>query len=66
MRSKDIDGPGVPLLAAGGEMCPYPGLHAVPFALGGRWRAKMYQEEKQREELSPPELPSKGLREVCN
>lgn len=34
--SEDVDGPGVPLSAAGGQLCPHPGLQAGPFALGGK------------------------------
>ena len=45
MRGEDVDGPGVSLFAAGGETCPYPRLHAVPFALGGKCTAETYREE---------------------
>lgn len=52
VRGEDVDGPGVPLLAAAGQLCPQPALQALPLALQGKRTEQ--EENTQQLKQQPP------------
>lgn len=60
LRSKDVDRPGISLLAPGRKVCPYPSLHAILFTLKEKERKSLgsqsfyieHQDLKTRQQTS--------------